>query len=597
MLSTVLESIDAPPALHSVRVTPQELQDYTSSPSALRKSFAALVPSLTQGPAKDDHALQTKKIAFWTNSDTTLSPLPEQIAQAFLGTKSIHTRLLTNADAFAKPGGIALSRLLLAPITSAPDASVNLVMPLASDSVDTDGANFTAISDASLLTTHNVLRNASPGSPILVYTSWTPTEVLTNLHPSTLSLITERDLHLYGFDAQKLAHENDDIQIALAHIAFLRLYVGDVGVEVLERVSRAVVGDVVGGVSVEKLVSSVCDQLYAVVIPAADKQGSPIIPDLISKKLADTAPLKQFEFNATSLAGFAALVAGSERNGPISGPWHEAAKHLLFPEAFAAPTSVPSDPPTINALRPELPIQTFLVTCSVNQRLTPKTYNRNVFHMEFDTTGTGLTYKLGEALGVHGWNDDGDVLEFCKWYGVDPDAIISVPVPVTQGGSGSAKDRSKVTRTVFQALQQQIDIFGRPPKSFFAALATYATSAIEKMALRFIAAPEGAATLKKLGEKDTVSYADVLALYPSARPSIEELAVIVEEIKERHYSIASAQSVVGNRVDLLVVTVDWVTPSGQSLGKVFFNSWRSYLLYSQNQVVRSTDNVHDTLLI
>ena len=37
---------------------------------------------------------------------------------------------------------------------------------------------------------------------------------------------------------------------------------------------------------------------------------------------------------------------------------------------------------------------------------------------------------------------------------------------------------------------------------------------------------------------------------------------MVGDIKPRHYSIASAQSVVGNRVDLLIVTVDWVTSSG-----------------------------------
>jgi len=67
---------------------------------------------------------------------------------------------------------------------------------------------------------------------------------------------------------------------------------------------------------------------------------------------------------------------------------------------------------------------------------------------------------------------------------------------------------------------------------------------------------------KKLAEKDTVTFADVLKLYPSARPGIEVLCGLIGDIKPRHYSIASAQSVVGDRVDLLVVTVDWVNPSG-----------------------------------
>ncbi len=176
--------------------------------------------------------------------------------------------------------------------------------------------------------------------------------------------------------------------------------------------------------------------------------------------------------------------------------------------------------------------------------------------MEFDIGNTGLTYKIGEALGIHGWNHEGDVLDFCRWYGVDANALISIPITSPTG------ERLMATRTVFQALQQNIDIFGKPPKSFFAALAKYAKDRREQMSLLFISSAEGTATLKKLNEVDTVSYADVLQQYPSACPGIAELAMIVGDIKERHYSIASAQSVVGNRVDLLVVTVDWITPNG-----------------------------------
>ena len=86
---------------------------------------------------------------------------------------------------------------------------------------------------------------------------------------------------------------------------------------------------------------------------------------------------------------------------------------------------------------------------------------------------------------------------------------------------------------------------------------------MDRYALRFIGSPEGSTTFKKLSEKDTVTFADVLKLYPSARPGIERLCEMIGDIKPRHYSIASSQSVVGDRVDLLVVTVDWVTPSGQ----------------------------------
>ncbi|KAG9103313.1 hypothetical protein FRC06_011449, partial [Ceratobasidium sp. 370] len=222
--------------------------------------------------------------------------------------------------------------------------------------------------------------------------------------------------------------------------------------------------------------------------------------------------------------------------------------------AYAPTTPATASNGSDPSLRPDLAEERFLVTCTVNKRLTPTTYDRNVFHLEFDTAGTGLKYAIGEALGVHGWNDEAEVLEFCEWYGVNPKSAITLPVPNQPGQTH--------TRNAFHALQQQIDIFGRPPKSFYGALADYATERADAMALRFIAAPEGAATFKKLAEGDTVTFADVLKQFPSARPPLNELAAIVGDIKPRHYSIASAQSAVGDRVDLLVVTVDWVTPSG-----------------------------------
>ena len=59
-----------------------------------------------------------------------------------------------------------------------------------------------------------------------------------------------------------------------------------------------------------------------------------------------------------------------------------------------------------------------------------------------------------------------------------------------------------------------------------------------------------------------MTFADVLRRYPTAKPPVEVLCGLVGDIKPRHYSIASAQSVVGDQVDLLVVTVDWKAPDG-----------------------------------
>jgi sulfite reductase (NADPH) flavoprotein alpha-component len=62
---------------------------------------------------------------------------------------------------------------------------------------------------------------------------------------------------------------------------------------------------------------------------------------------------------------------------------------------------------------------------------------------------------------------------------------------------------------------------------------------------------------------DTITFADILAELPSAHPSFPDLVRIVSPMKRREYSIASSQHVTPTSVALLIVTVNWVDPSGR----------------------------------
>ncbi|KAF8332824.1 uncharacterized protein EI90DRAFT_3054562, partial [Cantharellus anzutake] len=521
---------------HPCLPTFYRMLDLIRDPQVLRELLSELVG--TQLPLQDPTTLDAKKLVFIGSS--TPRGLPLNIVSAFTQSKTLHTRYLPTSDIFSNLGGVEVSRVILAPLSSpTTDFPFNTILPLEASGERISGtADFTAILDPRLLKTHDVLRHAHQGSPVLIFTSMSTQDLLGSLVESAKQLIPERDLKLFKYDDHQTFGDGYGFLIyeALAHIAFLRLYVGN-DLMNLTLLSRALLGSQVDQIPVDDLVNAVWEDLE--VVPVLSTVNESLNPISIEPP---KATLQGFDFNATSLDDADAGICDAVQN---------TAKHIIFREAFK---STPDS--EVLALRPEVPTDTYLITCTVNKRLTPLSYGRNLFHLEFDIGDTGLTYKIGEALGIHGWNDEGDVLDFCRWYGVDPNAVLSIPLP------SSAGRQLMATRTVFQALQQNLDIFGKPPKSFFAALATYAKDRRERMALHFIASAEGAATLKKFSEVDTVSYADVLQLYPSARPNISELATIVEEIKERHYSIASAQSVVGNRVDLLVVTVDWVTPSG-----------------------------------
>jgi sulfite reductase (NADPH) flavoprotein alpha-component len=190
-----------------------------------------------------------------------------------------------------------------------------------------------------------------------------------------------------------------------------------------------------------------------------------------------------------------------------------------------------------------------------NRRLTPMTYDRNIFHIEFDLGQSGLTYNIGEALSIHAENDVGQVNEFIEFYGLNADNVVELP---------SREDPSLLdTRTVFQALVQNIDIFGKPPKRFYEALADFADNDKEKMELMTLGSIDGVTEFKRRAEVDTITYTDILLEFKSAHPEFHDIARIVSPMKRREYSIASSQKVNPTTVALMIVVVSWVNPKGR----------------------------------
>ncbi|KAF8076249.1 assimilatory sulfite reductase [Lyophyllum atratum] len=508
VFGTLLEN-RADISVHAHRITPSKTQEYLNKEGAFFR-FIGTITSSGAGNIASLHSPNMKRAVFFSSPQSPLAALSRLTENLFASSKGISVRSLTDYDALSKPGGIAVSRLLLSSKAELTDF-LPLTIPLSLDPTSEGTVDFLAILDQNLLKTHS--------------------ELSSNLSSEVASLIADQDLRIFTINVKEIASKitgdagpaTDVIQVILAHLAFVRLYLGGAATE-------STVLNVVQA-ELAKINAQAWSALEEIELTPPSQAGS---------------PLKAFESNAIAVE---TDDGDTFVNGARLASWHDAAKHLIFPSAFTPPSEssleeFPSNP----ALRPEVADRTYLVACAVNRRLTPLEYDRNVFHLEFDTTGTGLKYEIGEALGVHGWNDEKEVLDFCNWYGVDPGRLVTIPVIAGEG--------KMHTRTVLQALQQQIDLFGHPPKSFYTDLAAYATSSVDRHALLFIGSPEGSSTYKKLSDKDTVNFVDVLMRYSSAKPGIEKLCELVGDIKPRHYSIASAQ------IDLLVVTVDWVTPSG-----------------------------------
>eukprot|EP01062_Namystynia_karyoxenos_P065528 TRINITY_DN5917_c0_g1_i1.p1 TRINITY_DN5917_c0_g1~~TRINITY_DN5917_c0_g1_i1.p1 ORF type:complete len:2055 (+),score=809.41 TRINITY_DN5917_c0_g1_i1:120-6284(+) len=190
------------------------------------------------------------------------------------------------------------------------------------------------------------------------------------------------------------------------------------------------------------------------------------------------------------------------------------------------------------------------------QRQPDRSYPRDIRHYEIDLGGTGVSYTTGDSMGVYPFNAESQVLEFLEWYGVDPNATLTIEDTQNSGKF------SVHTTTPLQLLTQSLDLFGRPSRKFYKRLGMLATDPAEKEKLAHLMSKEGKEELLGL-IKETVTHADVMKMFPSAKPPIEYLIEFLPPIKQRLYSIASAPAMDAERLHMCIVADDWETPKGK----------------------------------
>lgn len=522
----VLSALYDPHGSSSRSVFPSIKSIVVPAGSDVLRSIESLKLGVPASPTKVDAA---KTITFFTSPT---EPLPELLTQLFTASQFLSAAL----DRFGSSVPQGVKSVLNLSFSS----KDKLQPPVHSvGQVNGEHSDLVWVSDPQIIKQSNVLDGLKPNGLFVVVAPWSEEEVASKLDVAERKLIQEKNIRVFILPPT----DSPIVQ----EIAFLMLYSS------AKKLSSGI-KEVLAAYYEDNVPREALEEAQANLTEVGGISEWSIEPEE-GKSVEAEKPVWQWD----ALHGRDGIVDTGSEGRPIKGDWSLAAKQFLFKEAFEYGPEIERDEElkekAILDLRPSLEDKTYLVTVSENRRLTPETYDRNVFHIAFDTKGTGLKYEVGEALGVHGWNDETEVQEFLQWYGLDPEELVSVPSPHDNGATYE-------TRTVFQLLQQNLDLFGKPGKSFYASLAQLATDRNEQRTLLFIAAPEGAALFKKMSEVETVTFADVLKQFKSARPSIEELVGLVPEIKPRHYSIASSNAAVGDSVELLIVTVDWATPSG-----------------------------------
>lgn len=235
--------------------------------------------------------------------------------------------------------------------------------------------------------------------------------------------------------------------------------------------------------------------------------------ELGASRLLDVA-LADLDFKATAEKWIEDVVAVVK----------EKAKSAVATATPVPTTTILPEPAKYNKDNP------FAATLITNQRLTDREAEKEVRHLEFDLSGSGLHYQAGDVLGVYFENDPALVAEILAAVAVNGEDIVEV---------------NGKTLPISTALQTELELTQNTPAfvKAYAALANH-------VALNAIVADS--AQLAELVANTPI--VDVLNAYP-IQLTAAQLSALLRPITPRLYSISSSPEEVGEEVHLSVGVV------------------------------------------
>jgi sulfite reductase (NADPH) flavoprotein alpha-component len=173
-------------------------------------------------------------------------------------------------------------------------------------------------------------------------------------------------------------------------------------------------------------------------------------------------------------------------------------------------------------------------------------------HFVVDLTGSGMSYKSGDSLGIFASNHPAEVNEILRLLGATGDEPVSpvmlkLPEPIT----------------LREALQTRLAL-AKPTRRALELIAAKATHPDEKAKLAGLLAPEGKDVLEAF--LFAREFVDLLAEFPSAKFTPQEFVDQLRKLMPRLYSIASSGRVHPTDVHLTVAIVRYKTNGRQRGG-------------------------------
>ena len=187
-----------------------------------------------------------------------------------------------------------------------------------------------------------------------------------------------------------------------------------------------------------------------------------------------------------------------------------------------------------------------------NRLLNKPGSHKETRHRVVDITGSGLHYKVGDSLGVFAANRASEVEEILQRLDATGDEAV-LPAMLRLAAPISLRE----------ALTCRLAL-AKPTRKIVETLAAKASHADEKARLATLLAPEGKDQLA--GYLEDREFVDLLAGYPSAKLTPQELVDHLRKLMPRLYSIASSSKPHPLEVHLTVAIVRYVTNQRSRVG-------------------------------
>nr|KAF6434019.1 NADPH dependent diflavin oxidoreductase 1 [Molossus molossus] len=203
-------------------------------------------------------------------------------------------------------------------------------------------------------------------------------------------------------------------------------------------------------------------------------------------------------------------------------------------------------------------LQPFLARMVTNQRVTGPSHFQDVRLIEFDISGSGISFVAGDVVLIQPENTARHVQHFCQVLGLDPDQYFTlqprephVPCP----------ERLPQPCSVRHLVSQYLDIASVPRRSFFELLACLSPHELEREKLLEFSSAAGQEALHEYCSRPRRTILEVLCDFPHSAAAIplDYLLDLIPPIRPRAFSIASSLLAHPARLQILVAVVQYQT--------------------------------------